>query len=104
MRSSADSTLNPVRGAPPALPVFCYVPVVSRCSATPAAGLLLFAQRLQVGGEVVSRAEGVGVVVAEDGAAAGEGVLVEFAGLLVFAQLAQVGGEVAGRAEGVGVV
>ena len=44
------------------------------------------------------------MVVAEDPAAAGEGVLVEVAGLLVLAQRAQVGGEVVGRGEGVGVV
>ena len=44
------------------------------------------------------------MVLAEDPAAAGEGVLVEVAGLLVLAQRAQVVGEVAGRGEGVGVV
>ena len=53
---------------------------------------------------LLGRAEGVGVVVAEDPAAAGEGVLVEGAGLLVLTQRAQVDGEVVGRAEGVGVV
>ena len=53
----------------------------------------MFPKRLQVDGEVAGRGEGVGVVVAEDPAAAGEGVLVEVAGLLVLAQLTQVGGE-----------
>ena len=41
--------------------------------------------------------EGVGVVVAQDPPAAGEGVLVQVAGLLVLAQRGQVGGEVVGR-------
>lgn len=54
--------------------------------------------------EVVGRAEGVGVVVAQDPAAAGEGVLVEGTSLLVLAQPGQVDTEVVGRAEGVGVV
>ena len=44
------------------------------------------------------------MVVAQDPAAAGEGVLVEGAGLLVLAQRVQVDGEVVGRGEGVGVV
>ena len=45
---------------------------------------------VQVAGEVVGRGEGVGVVVAQDPPAAGEGVLVEGAGLLVLAQRVQV--------------
>ena len=48
--------------------------------------------------------EGVGVVLAQDPASAGQGVLVEGAGLLVLTQRVQVEGEVAGRGEGVGVV
>ena len=44
------------------------------------------------------------MVVAEDPAGAGQGVLVEAAGLVVVTELAQVAGEVAGRAEGVEVV
>ncbi len=44
------------------------------------------------------------MVLAEDPATAGEGVLVEGAGPLVLTQPAQVDGEVVGRAEGVGVV
>ena len=51
-----------------------------RVSSSRCAGLLVLAQRAQVGGEVVGRGEGVGVVVAEDPAAAGEGVLVELRG------------------------
>ena len=66
--------------------------------------LLGLAQRAQVGGKVVGRGEGVGVVVTQHPAAAGQGVLVECAGLLILAQLAQIGGEPAGRGEGVGVV
>ena len=67
------------------------------------AGLLVFTQRGQLDGEVVGRGEGVGVVFAQDPAAAGEGVLGEGAGLLVFTQRGQPDGEVVGRAEGVGV-
>ena len=44
------------------------------------------------------------MVLAQDPAAAGEGVLAEGAGLLVVAQRGQVAGEVVGRGEGVGVV
>ena len=47
-----------------------------RVSSSSVAGLLVLAQRAQVDGEVVGRGEGVGVVVAQDPAAAGEGVLV----------------------------
>ena len=62
------------------------------------------AQFAQVGGEVVGRGEGVGVVVAQHPAAPGQGVLVECAGLLILAQRAQIGGEVVGRGEGVGMI
>src|SRR5215475_13009221 len=61
-------------------------------------------QRAQVGGEVVGGVEGVGVVLAEGVAAAGEGVLVQVAGGGVLAEEAQVDGEVVGGVEGVGVV
>jgi hypothetical protein len=44
------------------------------------------------------------VVLAQDLAAAGEGVLTEDAGLLVFAQCGPAAGEVVGRVECVGVV
>jgi hypothetical protein len=44
------------------------------------------------------------VLVAEDPAAAGEGVLSEVAGVLVLTQLGQMGGEVGGQVKGVGVV
>ena len=46
----------------------------------------------------------MGVVLPQDPASAGQGVLVEGAGLLVLTQRAQVAGEVVGRGEGVGVV
>ena len=51
------------------------------------AGLLVVTQCGQVGGEVVGRGEGVGVVLAQDPASAGQSVLVEGAGLLVVTQL-----------------
>jgi hypothetical protein len=60
------------------------------------AGLLVFAQYVHGVGEVVGRAEGVGVVVAEDASAAGQGVLVELAGLVVFSQHVEVGSEAVG--------
>jgi hypothetical protein len=44
------------------------------------AGLLVFAQLTQVGGEVASHGEGVGVVYAQDVAAAVKSVLVELGG------------------------
>jgi hypothetical protein len=47
------------------------------------------------------RAHGLGVVIAEDAAAAGQGVFVQLPGRLV---LAQLGGEVGGGGQGVGVV
>jgi hypothetical protein len=55
-------------------------------------------------GEVVGRAQDVGVVVAQDPALAGEGVLGELAGALVLAQFPQTDGEGGGREQGVGVV
>ena len=56
-------------------------------------GLLIITQRMQVLGEVGGRGQGVGVVVAQDPAFAGEGVLVQGAGLLVVPQRMQVPGE-----------
>ncbi len=44
------------------------------------------------------------VVVAQDLAAAGQGVLVELAGLVVLPQCKEIDGEVVGRFQGVGVV
>ena len=44
------------------------------------------------------------MVVAEDAAAAGEGVLGELAGLLVSPQFPQGGGELGGCSQGIGVV
>ena len=44
------------------------------------------------------------MVVTEDPAHAGEGVLAELAGLLILPQLPQGDGEAVGRAQGVGVV
>ena len=66
----------------------------------------MLTQRGQDRGEAVGRGEGVGVVVAEDAAAAGEGVLVEVAGLSILAQPVQAEGEGerAGRQQDVGVV
>ena len=51
-----------------------------------------------------ARDQGVGVVLAQDPAASGQGVLVQVAGGLLLTQLLQVSGEVAGRDQGVGVV
>ena len=53
---------------------------------------------------MAGRGEGVGVVLAEDSAAAGEGVVLELPGLLIVTQRPQEQAEVAGRGEGVGVV
>ncbi len=47
------------------------------------AGPLMLAQLPQIVGEVVGRAQGVGVVLAEHPAAVGEGVLVKLAGLCI---------------------
>ena len=60
------------------------------------AGLLILAQRAQIGGEPAGRGEGVGVVVAQHAAEAGEGVVLELAGLLVLAQRSQGEAEEAG--------
>jgi hypothetical protein len=53
---------------------------------------------------VLLRLLGVEVVVAQDSAAVGEGVLLEGAGLLVVAQHVQVECEAPGRGEGIGVI
>jgi hypothetical protein len=55
-------------------------------------------------GEVVGRAESMGVVFTQHAAEAGEGVLAEGSGLAVLAQRGQAGGEVVGRAECVEVI
>ena len=55
----------------------------SHRSASESRGLVLLTQIREYSGEVVGCSQGVGVVVAEDPAAAGEGVLGELAGLLV---------------------
>jgi len=68
------------------------------------AGPLMLAQLPQIVGEVVGRAQGVGVVLAEHPAAVGEGVLVELAGLCILPQRPQIESEVVGRFQGVGVV
>jgi hypothetical protein len=57
--------------------------------------LVLTTQDTEVGDEVAGRVQGVGVVLTQYLAEAGEGVLVEVAGLLVLAQLVQVLGEIA---------
>src|SRR5947207_15971020 len=59
---------------------------------------------VQVGGEVAGRDHGVGVVVAEHTAAAGQGVLIQLAGRLVLAESTQGGGEAGCRDQGAGVV
>lgn len=58
----------------------------------------------RAGSEVVGGDQGVGVVVTEDPAHGGEGVLAELASLLIVPQLPQVEAEVADRLQGVGVV
>ena len=61
-------------------------------------------QRPQVDGEVVGRAEGVGVVVAQHPPIPGQGVLVQHPRRRMLPQRPQVVGEAGGRGEGVGVV
>src|SRR5262249_5328627 len=67
-------------------------------------GIICLGQRAQVGGEIGGGGQRVGVVLAQDAAAAVEGVLVQVAGGLELAQRAQVGGQVAGGGQRVGVV
>jgi hypothetical protein len=64
----------------------------------------VLAERAQVAGEVARVGQGGGVVVAEQPAAASQGVLVEFPGGPVLAERVQVGGEVFRCPEGVGMV
>jgi hypothetical protein len=45
----------------------------------------VLAQRAQIGGEIVGRAQGVGVVLTEHPTTAGEGILSELAGPFVIA-------------------
>ena len=68
------------------------------------AGLLEFAERGEVTGEVVGGREGVEVAGAKDLAAAGKGVGVQVAGSSVFAESSEIQGEAGGRVERVGVV
>ena len=65
---------------------------------------LMVTQLLKVLGQVAGRGQGLGVVVAEDTAAPGEGVGVQVPGRLGFSELAQVRSEVAGRDQGPRVV
>ena len=58
----------------------------------------------QVGSQVIGGGQGVGVVLAQDSAAAVQGVLVQVAGGPYLAQGAQVGGQVLRGSQGVGVV
>ena len=60
------------------------------------AGPLMLAQRPQIASEVVGRAQGDGVVLAEHPTAAGEGILLQLARLLMLAQCTQVESEAAG--------
>ncbi len=64
----------------------------------------MFTQLAQADGEAAGRHQGVGVVLAQHPAPAGQGVLVQRAGPHMLTQQVQVGGEVVGRAQGVGVV
>ena len=66
--------------------------------------IICLAQLAQVGGQAGGGGQGVGVVVAQDAAAAVEGVVVQVAGGLDLAERAQVGGQVVGGVQGVGVV
>src|SRR3974377_96648 len=61
-------------------------------------------QGAQVGGQVFRGGQGVGVVLAQDPAAAVQGVLAQVAGGLQVAQRPQVGGQVFRGGQGVGVV
>src|SRR5215467_9572336 len=61
-------------------------------------------QLAQVNGQVASRGEGVGVVIAKDPAAPVQGVLIKVTSGLDVPERAQVGRQVASRGEGVGVV
>ena len=70
----------------------------------PLPGLLIVTQRPQDQAEEDGREQGDGVVLAEDSAAAGEGVVQELPGLLIVTQRPQDQAEEAGRGEGVGVV
>ena len=67
-----------------------------RVSLWSCAGLLVLAQRSQGEAEEAGCAQCVGVVLAQDSAAAGEGVVLELPGLLVLAQRSQGEAEEAG--------
>jgi hypothetical protein len=62
------------------------------------------ADRTQADGQAVGGAQGVGVVLAQDAAAAGQGVFAQLPGRLVLADRTQANGEVAAGGQGVGVV
>jgi hypothetical protein len=88
-----DHGLRPVRGSqvPPNLSSALWA-------------MSCLAYRRQIEGEVVSGAEGVGVIGAEDVAAALQCVLVQVAGGLRLAERAQVSGQVARGFEGLGMI
>ena len=111
LQASMNDDLQPVppqvREAIPRQYRFSYLDLIHGSGALKIvhlAGLLVLAQRAQVSGEVVGRAQGVGVVITEHPAVADQGVLAELAGLLVLTQRAQASGEVMGQAQRVGVV
>jgi len=62
------------------------------------------ADRTQADGQAVGGGQGVGVVLAQDAAAAGQGVFVSLPGRLVLPGRTQADGQVAGGGQGVGVV
>jgi DNA-binding SARP family transcriptional activator len=93
-------------GADHATPGQCVNSAVGSCAhaVTASWAIICLAERAQVGGQVGGGGEGVGVVVAQDAAAAVEGVVVQVVGGLHLAQRAQIDGQVGGRVQGVGVV
>ena len=62
---------------------------------------MIFAEFAEIGREPACRGKGIGVVVAQDSAAAGQGVVVELAGLLVLTQRSQGEPEETGYLQGV---
>jgi hypothetical protein len=57
----------------------------------------MLAEILQVGGQVLRRSEGVRVVLENDAAASGQGVLIEVPGGMMLAEIPHVGCQVAER-------
>src|SRR2546421_69078 len=75
------------------------------CAAVTASwAIICLAQRAQVDGQVAGGGQGVGVVLAQDGAAAVEGVLIQVPGGLYSAEFAQVVSQDGGGGQSVAVV